>query len=224
MSEAVVTPQAKRLQAPSWRDGRLISGLVLVLASTALGGWVISRADDTVPMYAANRALVAGQLVGPDDVRRVDVRLGDGTASYLSAAQALPADAHALRAIAPGELIPAAALGTTAAVTTRTVAVPVDSTAAALLARGSVVDVFVNRPSGSTVGGKAAYAGPELLLERVTVVAVPEAGSVLGGAANRRTVQLVVPADKVKTLVADMDVDARITLVPVPGAGGADGS
>ncbi len=222
MSE-VVTAQAKRLRAPSWRDSRLLGGLFLVLLATTLGGWIVARADRTVPVYAAAGPLVPGQRLAADDVRRVDVRLGDGAAAYLSAAQPLPVGAHIGRGFAEGELIPASAVVDAAAVSTRLVAVPVDATAITLLARGTIVDVFVNRPTGATAGGKTVYAGPELLLPGVTVAAVPEAGSVLGTSVTRRTVHLVVPEEKVKTLVADMDLEARITLVPTPGngAGGA---
>mgnify|MGYP003617568337 CR=1 FL=1 len=223
MSE-VVTPKANRLRAPSWRDSRLLFGLLLIVLSTALGGWAMSRADQTVPLYAADVALVPGQELGPDQLRRVDVRLGDGATAYLSAAQALPKDAHVLRPLNPGELVPEAAVGASADVDTRIVAVPVDVTAASLLTTGSVVDVFVNRPSGTSVGGKPGYAGPELLVERVIVAAVPESGAVLGGSSARRAVHLVIPEDKVKTLVADMDLESRITLVPAPGGVRREGS
>jgi len=59
-------PTAARLRKPSWRDSRLVVGLVLVLLSMAIGAKVIASADDTVPMYAAAAALVPGQPVDPE--------------------------------------------------------------------------------------------------------------------------------------------------------------
>lgn len=220
MSE-VIAPQAKRITTPSWRDSRLITGLVLVLLSTALGGWAMARADHTVPIYVASTTLVPGQTLTGDDLRRVDVQLGDGSATYLSAASPLPPDLHILRAANPGELIPVGATGSARDVTTRVVAVPVDATAASGLTRGMAVDVFVNRPSGLTSAGKTALAGPELVLVGVTVAAVPESSTMLGASFERSTVHLVIAQDKVKSLVADMDLEARITLVPTPTTGGS---
>lgn len=213
----IVTPQAQRLRRPSWRDSRLLLGLALVLASTALGGWVVARADRTVPMYAAERPIVPGQALTAGDVRRVDVRLGDGAAAYLSASGPLPGDAHALRPLAPGELIPLGAVGGRETVRSQVLAVQADATGASMLTKGSIVDVYVNRPTGSAAG-KATFAGPERRLQAATVAGLAENASVLGGAGGQRTVQLVVPVDAVQGLVADIDLGAKITLVPAPGS------
>ena len=40
----------------------------------------------------------------------------------------------------------------------------------------------------------------------------------LGSTAQTRSVQVLVPRDKVPQLVADVDGRAKITLVPVPGS------
>ena len=63
----VTTTQANRLRRPTWKDSRLLVGLLLVLLSTALGGFVVSRAEDTVPVYAAKADLVPGQALGDGD-------------------------------------------------------------------------------------------------------------------------------------------------------------
>ncbi len=49
------TPVASRLRAPSWRDSRLLVGVLLVVLSVVLGAVVVARADDRVPVYAAAR-------------------------------------------------------------------------------------------------------------------------------------------------------------------------
>ena len=214
----VTTTQANRLRRPSWKDSRLLVGLLLVLLSTALGGFVVSRAEDTVPVYAAKADLVPGQALGDGDVERVDVRLGDTMGRYLSAEGDLPAGLHALRAIGGGELISRSSVGDRERVDTRVVSVLVDSVAATSLAQGSLVDVYVNRPTGTTgPGGRPVLAGPERRLERATVAAVPEEGSVLGGISSQVPIQLIVPTSAVQGLVEDIDLAAKITLVPVPG-------
>jgi hypothetical protein len=206
------------LRAPSWRDSRLLVGLLLVLVSTVRGSVVVARADDRVPVYAAKGVLAPGQKLTEADVVRVDVLLGDGAAGYLPADRPLGADTWSLRALRPGELIPVYGVGSATAVDVQQVALLVDATSAAALTAGSVVDVYVNRPKEGASVGLPTYVGPELALEGVSVVRVAGEDGVLGGSAQTRAVHVMVPRDSVREVVADVDLGARITLVPVPGA------
>lgn len=207
---------AHRLQPPSWRDSRLLVGVLLVLVATVAGASVVAGADDMVPMYAASKPLAPGDPLTPDRVQRVDVRLGDRVAEYLSAATPLPTEGHLLRELRPGELVPLSAVGTSADVARQPLTIAVDRVSAATLVEGSVVDVYVNdRAEGGRDGD---YVGPERMLERVTVTALPDAGSVLGGSGGNRAVQVMVPIEKVQPLIAVIDHGARVTLVPVPGS------
>ena len=211
------TPTASRVRAPSWRDSRLLIGLLLVLVSTVLGSVVVARADDRVPVYAAKDDLAPGQRLTEADVVRVDVLLGDGAAGYLPADRPLSGDTWSLRALRPGELIPVTGVGSAAAVEVQQVALLVDATSAAAIAAGSVVDVYVNRPEEGTTVGLPTFAGPERVLEAVSVVRVAGEDSVLGASADTRAVHVMVPRGSVRDIVADVDLGARITLVPVPG-------
>lgn len=211
------TPTASRVRAPSWRDSRLLIGLLLVLVSTVLGSVVVARADDRVPVYAAKGELAPGQRLTEADVVRVDVLLGDGAAGYLPADRPLSGDTWSLRALRPGELIPVTGVGSAAAVEVQQVALLVDATSAAAIAAGSVVDVYVNRPEEGATVGLPTFAGPERVLEAVSVVRVAGEDSVLGASADTRAVHVMVPRGSVRDIVADVDLGARITLVPVPG-------
>jgi hypothetical protein len=211
------TPTASRVRAPSWRDSRLLIGLLLVLVSTVLGSVVVARADDRVPVYAAKGDLAPGQRLTEADVVRVDVLLGDGAAGYLPADRPLSGDTWSLRALRPGELIPVTGVGSAAAVEVQQVALLVDATSAAAISAGSVVDVYVNRPEEGTTVGLPTFAGPERVLEAVSVVRVAGEDSVLGASADTRAVHVMVPRGSVRDIVADVDLGARITLVPVPG-------
>ncbi|MFQ6172819.1 hypothetical protein ACK8HX_14510 [Oryzobacter sp. R7] len=218
------TPTASRLRAPSWRDSRLVVGVLLVLLSTVLGAVVVAGADDRVPVWAAKGPVAPGQRLTEAELVRVDVLLGDGAAAYLAADTALPADTWALRELRPGELVPASAVGGPERVGSQQVALLVDATSAATLARGSVVDVYVNRPATGTTVGTPTFEGPERALEAVAVVRVAGEDAVLGGATETRAVHVMVPRGEVRDLVADVDAGARITLVPVPGGVTAAGS
>ena len=211
------TPTASRLRAPSWRDARPLVGVLLVLVSTVAGAVVVARADDRVPVYAAKEQVAPGQRLTDADLVRVDVLLGDGAAAYLPADRPVAGDSWSLRELRPGELIPVEAVGPAAEVEVQQVALLVDATSASALAAGSVVDVYVNRPKAGTTVGLPTYAGPERVLEAVSVVRVAGEDTVLGASAETRAVHVMVPRDDVPSLVADVDLGARITLVPVPG-------
>lgn len=210
------TTGAARLQRPSWRDSRLLLGVLLFVAAVALGSYLVSRADDRVPMYASAGVLSPGQSLTEDAVIRVDVRLGDGVAGYLSAAEPLPADQVLLRELRPGELIPLSAVGGVEQAALSQIAITVDPTVAAPLTTGTVVDVFVNAPVED--GERDEFTGPERLLEGVSVAAVDTSGRGLGSSGRGTAVRIMVPTDQVPDLIDAVDRDAKITVVPVPGA------
>ncbi len=209
-------PVAHRLRRPSWKDGRLLAGVLLVLLATALGARVIASADDTVPMYAASSTLVPGELVGPDQLRRVDVQLGSDVGAYVRADRRLPPDSYALREVRAGELLPLSALGPRSMVGVKPVTVPVDSGAAAALVPGSVVDVWVNQRDPASAAPR--YLKPQLTLQAAAVARVPDPKSALAGATGTASVQVMVPSERVQQLIGAVDQGAKVTLVPVPGS------
>lgn len=210
-------PTATRLQKPSWRDTRLVVGVVLVLLSMAIGAKAIAAADDTVPMYAAAVTLVPGQPVTQRDVRRVDVQLGGDRSQYVAADHDIAPDTFALRDVRPGELLPRTALGTRTAIDLKPVSVPVDGGGAVQLAAGSIVDVWVNPREPSSAAEK--YGNPVKTIESAPVVRTPDtSGGGLGSASGTTAVQIMVPEARVQALIAAIDQGAKITLVPVPGS------
>jgi hypothetical protein len=209
-------PTATRLRTPSWRDTRLVVGVVLVLLSMSVGAKVIAAAGDTVPMYAAAASLVPGQPVVQKDVKRVDVQLGADRSSYVAADHDIAPDTFALREVRPGELVPRSALGHRAEVNLKPVSVPVASGGAAQLDAGSIVDVWVNAKDSSSVTEK--YGKPVKTLEVATVVRRPDSDGALGAVSGTAAVQIMVPEARVQALIAAIDQGAKITLVPVPGS------
>ncbi|GAA5161081.1 SAF domain-containing protein [Ornithinimicrobium tianjinense] len=210
------TRRARRLEAPSWRDLRLVVGALLVLLSVAGGTRLVASLDDTTPVYAAARDLLPGQPVREGDLVPVDVRLGDTAVSYVDGTSPVQPGTHLVRPVAAGELVPAAALGTARQALDKTVSVPVDAVAARSLVQGSVVDVWVSRRDDEGVG--ESYEDPELLLEGAVLDQVPAENGGLGAGLGRTAVQVVVPADRVGDLIAAVDQEARVTLVPAPRA------
>jgi hypothetical protein len=210
-------PTAKRLQRPSWRDARLLVGLVLVLLGTVLGARLVAAADDTTPMYAASATLRPGDRLSSDNLRRVDVQLGDEARRYLAATTAVPEDSYALREIPEGELVPVAAVGSRSEVTVQPVTVEVDASSARLLPAGALVDVWISPRDRSST--QERYLDATLALSRVSVSPVSQDSGRFGAASATMAVQLRVPRDKVAEVIAAVDKQSRFTLVPVPGQG-----
>ncbi len=205
---------ARRLRAPSWRDGRLIVGVLLILASVALGARVVASANERAIVLAAARPLVPGDRLGPEHLTRVEVDLGSATETYLSADRAMPQGAVVVREVRVGELVPASALGTPESASRRPVMVPVAAESARVLAVGSVVDLWV---SDKATGAGASYGPPRRLAEGAPVSRVPDPdearlASITVG------VQVMVSPDQVAEVIAAIDHGGRLTLVPAAGS------
>src|SRR4249919_977186 len=133
-------PEAARLRRPSWRDTRLLVGLLIVLGSVALGARVVATADDTAPVYAARVTLPAGTALSPAVLDVIKVRLGPAAGRYLSGIRPPPAGTVLLRTVTAGELVPASAMGRAEALRRRPVGIPVDGALPAGIAPGGLVD------------------------------------------------------------------------------------
>lgn len=214
----VPTPTASRLQKPSWKDTRLVIGVLLVLAAVVLGSLTVAAADNRVPMYAAASPLVPGQPLAAERLTRVDVQLGEKAGGYLSAVSALPEGAYVLREVRPGELVPLSAIGRQADVAVQPLTLVADASSAAPLVVGSVVDVYVNPVAADGDASGRDFAGAELALEGVSVAGLPRSQGALGGSRADQAVQVMAPKAQIRDLIGQIDLGARVTLVPVPGS------
>lgn len=207
---------ARRLHRPSWRDARLLVGLLLVVGSVAAGARIVAAADDTEPVYAAATALVPGERLTPDRLTRVDVALGAASSTYLAASAPWPEGAVLLREVRPGELVPVAALGRPEDASRTPVMVSVGADAARVLVKGSVVDLWVNdRQPGS---GAPTYGTPRRLVSSAPVGRDPGDDSSRLAGVGTVGVQVLVPQGDVERVIAAMDQGAKITLVPAAGS------
>lgn len=213
-TSAVPSVPARRLRRPSWRDPRLLVGLLLVLGATVGGGLLVAGADDTVPVLAARDTLVRGDVLGEDDLRVVRVRLDDVAASYLPAATPLAAGSVALRTVPAGELLPASAVGRLEELESRPVALDWQGPRPEGLVPGAAVDLWVAPREGTSEFGE-----PELLVGSADVYAVVEGEGGLGSQGGTQ-VQVMLEPDGVRSLLAALAAEDRIDLVLVPGPRG----
>lgn len=210
-------PAAARLRRPRWRDPRLLTGIVIVALSVALGSWVVSAASRTVPVFVADGALTPGAPLTADALRTVDVRLGAGTGSYLPADEPLPEDLVVLRVVDDGELVPLTALGADADV--RSVAVPVASGLSDRIRAGAVVDLWFVPDAPIAPGGGAGKSDkpePSTLAQSVVVeqVDAEEGAIVVDGTV---TLHVLVLSDSLPTVLTALSDAGIVAVVPVAG-------
>ncbi|WP_114905422.1 SAF domain-containing protein [Ornithinimicrobium murale] len=210
---------ARRLRRPSWRDTRLLVGVLLVLLAVAGGVRLVSELDETTAVYAAAHPILPGQEIAAEDLEKVSVRLDSAVSHYVDATQPVATGTVALRQVEKGELIPSRALGSASQAQDKTVTVPVDPASAQTLTVGTVVDLWVSRQDPEQTG--TAYSEPQLLLSSAVVARTPSTGNGLGMGVGRAAVQVVVPADQVGSVISSVDQEAKVTLVPAPGGSGS---
>jgi hypothetical protein len=210
---------ATRLRRPSWRDPRLLVGMLLVLVSVVVGVRAAALADDTVPVFAATSALPSGHVLTGSDVRVVRVHLGAGVAGYLSARRTLERGLVLARPIGAGELVPVAALGAPSSMTRRPVSVPVPAPAPVGLEPGTCVDLWSSaKESGE---GATGYRPPVRIATGAEVFAVRQSGSGLA-VASGDGIQVLLEESEVRAVLDALANGAKVAVVPVPAAVPAD--
>jgi len=221
-ADLLPAPTAGRLRRPSWRDPRLVVGIVLVLASVALGARVVAAADDTVPVWAAAGALAPGTALTKDRVTIARVRIeGDSAARYLSAVTG-PPDVVVLRTVGPGEIIPASAVGPASSLQQRPVVIPVAQPLPVGLAVGAAADIWVSRKDTTTGAAVGAYAKPERIVQGAPVRAITRSGGTLG-ASSAAGVEVMLDTVQLPAVLDALANEAQVALVPVPGSAPAGG-
>lgn len=205
---------AVRLRAPSWRDARLLIGVLIVVSSVVLGARVVAAAGHTEPVFAAVADLPSGHQLGPDDVKVVAVHLGSGAAGYLSARAPLPPGTVLVRPVGGGELVPSAALGSVTALARRPVAVPVPAPLPVGLRPGAAVDLWSSAKETGT--GVTGYAPPVRVAQGAEVFAVAAAGVGLASSGTTN-VQVLLEEGELRAVLDALANGAKVAVVPVPG-------
>lgn len=189
------SPAASRAPRRSWRDPRLVVGVVIVAVCVLSGARILAGADDTVPVWSVRSDRAAGESLLPGDLERVELRFATPTLAerYISADDQPPANVVLTREVRAGELLPRTALriGEPEYLAEVPVSLPSDAVPATLRA-GEVVDVWVTPEEDS--GGAPLRA--ICILRQVRVVTAPRTGSAFGPAATRQVVVGVPEEDE----------------------------
>ncbi|MFJ3956432.1 hypothetical protein [Arthrobacter sp. NPDC090010] len=196
-----------RLRKPSWKDPRLLLGLLLVLASTSGVVGLVAALDQSVEVYAAKERLPVGQRLAPEDLVRVKVRLGDVEAGYLPVAEMLPGDAVMTSFVDKGQLLPRGSIGAASSLGSKPVPVVVDGVLPEQLSVGERADLWVAAPDE-----RNGYKEPRLVVPAVEVsqLVVPQQSFGVGAS---RVVVVLVPDSLVSRVLAAQGNRSKISLV-----------
>lgn len=205
---APASPAATRLATPRWRDGRLVAGVLLMLLATLLGARAFALAGRTTTVLVAGRALPAGHLLAPGDLRVQRLRLSGVGGHYWPATELPGLAGHPLlTAVGPGDLLPRSAVAPGPDPRpSRVVSLPVDPARLPALAPGDRVDVFATYKPGGELPGQ-------------TVAVLRGADYLGGGDAGSGTtvsIRLRVAVDQAAALIRASQVAALDVVLQQP--------
>lgn len=203
---------APRLSKPSWKDPRLLIGILLVLASVAGVVALVGNADSTVPMYAAKDALVVGQKITAESFTVVQVQLGDVDGKYLDPTDELDVNAVAVRMVPKGELVSRTSIGRIDALDRKPAPITITEPLPKEVVVGAYVDVWVALPDD-----RNGFVEPVLMLPGAEVASLNAASGTLGASKNMALMVLVTDSQMPKFLGAVAN-KARVSVVWNPGA------
>lgn len=200
-----------RLKKPSWKDPRLLVGILLVLASIAGVISLVGAADRTTEAFAAREPIAVGEKLTADKLNRVRVRLGDVEQHYLTPEAGLAEGLVAVQRIGKDQLVPRDSTGQIDLLDRKPVAVTVDEALPAQAVAGSRVDVWVALPDA-----RNGFSQPALLLPGAEIAQVTPGSTALGSA--RSTVVMVLVTDsQMPGLLGAQANKAKISVVWNPG-------
>jgi hypothetical protein len=202
-----------RLKRPSWKDPRLLVGMLLVLASVIGVISLVGSADKTTEVYAARDSIAVGEKLSQDNVVRAKVRLGETEEHYLTVESGLPEGLVAVQRIGKSQLVPRDSLGKVDALDRKPVTVTIEEGLPDQAVAGTRVDVWVALPDA-----RNGFSEPKLLLPGAEIAQVTPGSTALGS--SRSTVLMVLVADnQMPALLGAQANQAKISVVWNPGGG-----
>ncbi len=204
---------APRLKKPSWKDPRLLLGIMLVLASTAGVVALVGAADETTEVFAVDRAIPLGTAVTEEDFAVVPVRLGEVSEAYFPVAEGIPKNAVASSLLRKGELLSRTDLGTADELDRKPVGLRIEDPLPAETGAGSRVDVWVALPDE-----RNGFKEPQQILTAAEISELTVDESVLGASRAMR-ILVLVEDDDLPPLLGAQSKGAKISVVLNPAAG-----
>ncbi len=196
-SQTTPSLPARRLKAPSWLDVRLLTGVMLVVASVAIGASVLSSADHRQSRWALAHDLAAGTIVTGADLKPVRVQLGSADSLYLPVSEAVVG--RTVRAsMRAGQLLPRAAL--TAPEQGVAVTIPLRADNLPGISQGDRIVLWVSTKTCKAV----------VVLSGVPVQSAQKAGGSSFAQDSGWVLVVRIPAVDAKRVVTALDLDGAV--------------
>lgn len=200
--------QAKPTRKRVWFDPRLAIGVVLIAASVIGVFGIVSVADASDQVLTARAALAPGDRVDAGDLVATAVRMPGATDLYLVPSD-VPAEGLIVsKAIAAGELVPASAVGSAAALRLASVVIAVNGELPGSIEPGATVDVWAARLEQSN-----EYGPPSVIVAGATVVRVLESEALVASG-NSTTIELLVPRSRIARVLEALANQDALSLIP----------
>jgi hypothetical protein len=203
--------EGARLKKPSWKDPRLLVGILLVLASVVGVVSLVGAADQTTEAYATREPIAVGETLTAEKLHRVKVRLGEVEQHYLTPESGLDTGLVAVQRIGKDQLLPRESVGQLDGLDRKPVAVTVEDNLPAQAVAGSRVDVWVALPDT-----RNGFSEPTLLLAGAEIAQITS-GSTALGSSRLMVVMVLVPDAQMPKLLGAQANKAKIAVVWNPG-------
>jgi hypothetical protein len=207
------TASGARLKRPSWKDPRLLVGVLLVLASVIGVISLVGSADKTSDVYAARDSIAVGEKLSQENVVLAKVRLGETEEHYLTLESGLPEGLVAVQRVGKNQLIPRDSLGKMDALDRKPVTVTIEESLPDQAVAGTRVDVWVALPDA-----RNGFSEPKLLLPGAEIAQVTPGSTALGSSRNTE-VMVLVADNQMPALLGAQANKAKISVVWNPGGG-----
>jgi len=202
------SPTPKRVRTPSWFDLRLVTGVVLILASVVGGALVIGASDHRQARWAVTRNLAPGTVLSAADLKTVRVQLGAADGSYLPVTQAVVGQT-VNQSIASNSLLLRSALGP--APSGVAVTIPLRPDNGPKIGQGDRITVWLST--------KTCQA--QVLISGVPVQSVSSSADASFGSDGGSVLVVNIPAADARRVVSALDLDGAVIRAGLLSAGQA---
>lgn len=204
-------PSPRRLSRPRWLNVRVVGGILLVIAAIVIGARVMVASSQTSPVWATERSLAAGTVIGAGDLTAVEVNLGELAGAYLGPESPSPIGMTVNAPLAAGELLAVSAVepggqGRVVAVAVAPEHMPPG------VGHGSTVDLYLTTRSttGSGESATTELVGRDLTVQSVTA---PASGGLSGATSNQYQLTVLLQADVADRLVRVLPTGEAIVVL-----------
>jgi hypothetical protein len=192
-------------------DPRFAIGVALVAASVGGVYALVTVSNTTTEVYAARSTLTAGDVIDASDLTVVSVELGSRRENYIAQGSAPHGELVVTRTIEAGELVPASALTTEARSRLTSVVLTVRAPLPSGVRSGAPVDVW-----SAKALEHEGFEPPAVLVSGARVARVVTDDGLVSDRRNV-SVEVRVPASRTAALLAAVQADDAISLVPAGG-------